>query len=164
MQSLDEIGQGNLAKDLLISCNETIKRKHAIPYQLPTNLDITQFIQKLSEQSPHDYINLCSEPLEVCVKQSQIFNEDLLDKKYPVYKMQSKNRGQVLIINNIDFKTEEFRTGAESDGINLNRLFKQIGMDVVYHCNKAVDVSFLQLTTDCFQCLILIIGNEKHYR
>lgn len=146
VESLEEIGQGNLAEDLLNSCREIPQRKHAVPYQLPTNLQTsvhnTNFIQKLSEQSPNDCINLCSESLEVIVRHTRKFSEDFLDKKHPTYKMQSKNRGQVLIINNIYFEIEKFRTGAEFDGKNLINLFQQIGMNVSYYCNKTAKVSY----------------------
>lgn len=136
-----------MAQDLLSSCREVPYKKHAVPYQLPTNLQTSvhdaHFIQQLSEQSPNNFINLCTEPLEVNVRHTQKFNEDFLDKKHPTYKMQSKNRGQVLIINNINFETEKFRAGAEFDGENLKSLFEQIGMKVWYYCNQTATVSFI---------------------
>lgn len=144
---MEETGQVNLSEDLLNSCREIPHRKHAVPYQLPTNpqtsIHDTHFIQKLSEQSPNDYIDLHSELLEISVRHTEKFNEDFMDKKHPAYKMQSKNRGQVLIINNIKFDTEEFRAGAEFDGKNLKRLFEQIGMNVLCYSNLTANVSYV---------------------
>lgn len=50
----------------------------------------------------------------------------------PIYKTSSKNRGKVLVINNIKFLNQkQERQGAEIDEKNIVDLFKQMGMKVV---------------------------------
>ncbi|XP_044260262.1 caspase Dronc-like [Tribolium madens] len=50
----------------------------------------------------------------------------------PTYETHSKNRGEVLIINNIMFKDKGYREGAKVDHENLKELFKQMGFKVTF--------------------------------
>lgn len=56
------------------------------------------------------------------------------DSKVPMYKTSKKNRGRVLVINNVKFLDEKhYREGAEIDERNIVELFKQMGMKVVLY-------------------------------
>lgn len=49
------------------------------------------------------------------------------DQKIPTYMTRTKNRGKVLIINNIEFSKSKKRHGAEVDEEHLKNLFRDMG-------------------------------------
>lgn len=53
----------------------------------------------------------------------------------PTYTTNSKNKGKVIIINNIKFFKNEERKGAEVDEKDISKLFKEMGFEVVIHRN-----------------------------
>ncbi|XP_057655051.1 caspase-7-like [Diorhabda carinulata] len=53
----------------------------------------------------------------------------------PTYTTNSKNKGKVLIINNINFVNSQERKGAKVDEKEISNLFKEMGFDVLIHRN-----------------------------
>lgn len=54
------------------------------------------------------------------------------EQRVPTYKTSSKNKGKVLVINNIKFLNQkQHRKGAEFDEKNIVEVFKQMKMKVV---------------------------------
>lgn len=78
-----------------------------------------------------------SEEIEINVKLATKFcdTEDC-------YRTRSKNRGHVLIINNIQFDTDRYQTrrGAEKDENHLKELFGVMGFIVDLYRNLSIDV------------------------
>ncbi|RZC33629.1 caspase Nc-like, partial [Asbolus verrucosus] len=93
-------------------------------FKLPDN-----FCDETYENIPTSVI---TEQLKIDVKYATEFcdNEDC-------YRIRSKNRGQVLIINNIHFDSElhQTRRGAEVDESNLKDLFEKIGFSIDMYRN-----------------------------
>lgn len=137
VDSLTDIGQQHLAKNLtsnLVNVTDPIEINGAIPFKLPTNPDAKIDNDKVVEMLTKQMNVNVEQPLEIKVTpSSRFYCEDL---KSLTYQTISQNRGKALIINNIIFNTEYDRQGAECDGISLQLLFKQIGLNVEYHENK----------------------------
>lgn len=80
----------------------------------------------LSPSSSLSALNESKKIIPIKVTKSIKFLDNI--GKIPVYKTRSKNRGKVLIINNIIFKdATKNRDGAEVDQANLLGLFKELG-------------------------------------
>ncbi|KAF5303793.1 hypothetical protein FQR65_LT08128 [Abscondita terminalis] len=74
--------------------------------------------------------------LTVKVKASTRFYDDPVASKVPVYQTRSKNKGYLLLINNIRFKANsKEKNGVELDEKNLIALFKGIGFQTMKHRN-----------------------------
>lgn len=87
-------------------------------------------------------LNKKNEPkLKIVVKKSSKFCGQ--DSKVRTYETRSKNRGKLLLLNNIVFDNDhkQERKGAELDEQNIKDLFKQMGFEVVQHRNKKLSVS-----------------------
>jgi hypothetical protein len=96
-------------------------------YKLPDNII----------QEPAPEVTVCGEQLEIEVTPATKF----CDTDDYCYSARSKNRGQVLIINNVRFDTERHQTrrGAEVDEGNLKELFVKIGLSVDMYRNLTRD-------------------------
>lgn len=63
------------------------------------------------------------------------------DQRIPTYKTTGRNRGKVMIINNIKFLQEkQERKGAETDEKNIRSLFRDMGFDIETHRNLKKNV------------------------
>jgi hypothetical protein len=99
-------------------------------------------------------VTVCGEQLEIEVTPATKF----CDTDDYCYSARSKNRGQVLIINNVRFDTERHQTrrGAEVDEGNLKELFVKIGLSVDMYRNLTRDVNLklgvLLPRIDCRAC------------
>jgi len=95
---------------------------------VPTPMVSTRSVQNDNEEFRNK--------LKVKVVKSTQFYDDESQSKVPMYKTRSKNRGRLLLINNIEFAKEKLRRkGAELDEENVAELFRQMGFDVVKYRN-----------------------------
>lgn len=86
--------------------------------------------------APRPGINDLNCKFEIAVRQSSRFYDDENESKVPVYKTRSKNRGKLLLINNIKFINDRHeREGAELDEVNITKVFQQIGFEVSNYKN-----------------------------
>nr|XP_022918454.1 caspase Dronc-like [Onthophagus taurus] len=97
--------------------------------------NVNQLKSNLND-SKNAFNNELNEKLKIKVKATGIYLGD--GSKIPSYDTRSsRNRGKLLLINNIDFKDEKKkRSGAEVDQVNLVAVFKQIGFDILQYKNK----------------------------
>lgn len=67
----------------------------------------------------------------------------------PTYETKTKSRrGQVLLINNINFPKDKYRAGAQVDHDNIIKLFRAMGFTVTDHKNKRKQVrNLIRLST-----------------
>ena len=87
----------------------------------------------ISPPDPGAVVRVEPKPMVINVKQSTEFHGDLSD----AYKVRSKPKGWVLLINNEEFQCEKYarRTGSEVDEKNLTSLFEQLGLKVLIRRN-----------------------------
>lgn len=83
---------------------------------------------------------------KLVVKKTGIFYDH--QTPIPTYKTSSKNRGEVLIINNIMFGEKGYRHGAKKDDENLKTVFKQMGFKVTVE--RDLKTSKMQSTLESF--------------
>lgn len=82
--------------------------------------------------------------LKVKVTKTKKFHDG--DTKIPTYSTHSKERGKVLVLNNIKFSGDLYRKGAKLDEKNVVSLFQQMGFDVKSHRDKTKKVSKILLS------------------
>jgi len=82
---------------------------------------------------PDTGVKVEPKPMVINVTQSTEFHGDLRD----TYRVRSKPKGWVLLINNEEFQCDKYptRTGAEVDEKNLHSLFSQLGLRVLIRRN-----------------------------
>lgn len=147
--SLRETGHNNLAN--LLDPNKANNnnnranappRKQAHPFILPATED-TENLQNIVNSTPNvTRVNLTNEPIRINVVPAKQFYDDPRQSDVHVYNTHSKNRGAVLIVNNINYINNVHlpREGAEVDGKNLQELFHQMGFQIKMHNNLTGEV------------------------
>lgn len=91
--------------------------------------------------------------LVVRVMPSRKFYDD--DRtKIPTYMTRSRNRGRMLLINNIKFKDEKgYRKGAEVDQKHVTQLFEQMDFSIISATNLTKEVSSILVSImHCNRC------------
>lgn len=105
----------------------TIKSTIFNPAPLQTNFQLTRSTNPTQNSFNDSNIEDLRNKLSIKVVKSTQFLDDR-NPIIPSYRIRSKNRGNVLIINNIKFAKEEtIRKGAEVDDENITELFRQLG-------------------------------------
>ncbi|EFA10766.1 caspase Nc-like [Tribolium castaneum] len=110
-------------------------------------LNYHELADKLEDKPPtqrYKHTTVCNKPPESHLEKLKIdvkYATKFCDTDDFCYKTRSRNRGQVLIINNMVFETERHitRRGAEVDERNLKELFEKMGFYVDLYRNLSRD-------------------------
>ncbi|XP_045473672.1 caspase-like [Harmonia axyridis] len=94
----------------------------------------SNFYNRVNNNTSRSNVNNNNEKLEV-VPATKFTDGD----NDEVYYTRSLKRGQVLIINNREFKTRRLRKGSEHDVECLQSLFKQMSFDVTVHTELSIN-------------------------
>ncbi|KAF5273981.1 hypothetical protein FQA39_LY01097 [Lamprigera yunnana] len=141
------------SKTLLTVDAKPIAVYHSQPYRSAFNSSPLSVNRNRNLPSTSRTVNLFNNTLEVPgeaqsidVKRSTKFLDDPLLLKEPFYKTRSKNRGKLLLINNIKFNNEHQRDGAELDELNLIKVYKSVGFEVEKHQNLSLTMMQNKIT------------------
>ena len=135
-----------------------------------SNISLPDSGSATSTISPPDPgVKVEQKPMVINVTQSTEFHGDLRD----TYRVRSKPKGWVLLINNEQFKCDKYptRIGAEVDERNLHSLFSQLGLSVLVKRNLKYEEMRRELSNfadledheDCDMAMVCICshGVEK---
>ena len=90
-------------------------------------------LQSMSKKLP-SFLGIQGKKLDIqCFTKSNFIFRDQNNRIYPMY---SKQKGVAVIINNQEFSDKDaypFRTGADVDAKNLEKLFFQLGFQVLVY-------------------------------
>ncbi|KAF2903099.1 hypothetical protein ILUMI_03087 [Ignelater luminosus] len=122
--------------------NESAQPKKQVhPFMLPPD-ENTETLQSIVNNTPNvNTVNIGHESIKINVTPAIQFYDDPKKSDVSVYNTHSKNRGAVLIINNIKYINNVHlpREGAEVDGRNLRELFHEMGFQIESHNNLTGD-------------------------
>lgn len=99
----------------------------------------SQFLPRNSSYSP-ETSSISAAPSTLSLPTTNESAQD--DQRIPTYNTKGKNRGKVMVINNIKFLQEkQERKGAEMDEKHIKKLFKDMGFEVESYRDLKRDVS-----------------------
>jgi len=133
-------------------------------YRRPPDLNLSEPSVDEDEES--------KTPLAVNVQKATKFFGDPRDQNNRIYPMYSKQKGVAVIINNQEFSDKDaypFRTGADVDAKNLEKLFFQLGFQVKKYTNMRrtatlmmlIDLADSFLSQPCDMLIICILSHGE---